>query len=119
MSEAKEIRKLGKIEDIDIYYNHYIEKNHFYLGWKGKVPQESGMIYIPYQDMKNCEGIPLPDVNDDQGEFVTIKVREEIDFMIGSSEDFEDYKKALKLYREQLEQKYFDNNMFNFIQKGI
>jgi len=115
-----EIKRLGKIEDIDIYYDQYIEKNNFFFGWRSTPIQEAGMIFIPYQDMKNCEGVPLPDVNDPElKNSLLLNTRGEVHFMIGSSEDFEDYKKALKSYREHETQRIFDNNMYNFIQKGI
>jgi hypothetical protein len=112
------IRRLGKIDTVDIYFDQYIEKNNFIFGWKGNTPQESGMIFVPYESMKDCEGVPLPDVNDPKEQGVLIK-RTDVDFMIGSSEDFEDYKKALALYMKQQEINCFDNNIFNFIQKGI
>lgn len=119
MSEAREIRKLGKIEDIDIYYDQYIEKNNFFFGWRSTPVQEAGMILIPYENMKDCKSVPLPDINDLKENEVLINTRGEVHFMIGSSEDFEDYKKALKSYREHVIQRAFDNNMYNFIQKGI
>jgi len=113
-----EIRKLGNIGKVDIYYDQYIEKNSFFFGWRGDTPQESGIVFVPYEGMKSCEGIPLPDVNDPKEKEVLIK-RTGVHFMIGSSEDFEDYKKALVVYMKQQETNHLDNNMYNFIQKGI
>jgi len=93
MSES--IRRLGKIGSVDIYVDKYIEKNSFFFGWRGDTPQESGMIHVPYISMEE----PLPDINDPK-EKVRIKNRT-VHFMIGSSEDFEDYKKALVVYMKQ------------------
>lgn len=108
-----EIRKLGKIGTVDIYFDEFIEKNSFFFGWRGNTPQESGMIFLPYESMKE-----IPEVNNPEEQRVLIK-RGNIHFIIGSSEDFEDYKKALALYMKQQEINCFDNNIFNFIQKGI
>jgi len=113
------IRELGKIEDIDIYYDQYMEKDNFIFGWRGNTFRESGIIFVPYESMKNCEGVPLPDINESIKEEVLIKNRSGIHFMIGSSEDFEDYKKALVLYMKLQEINSLNNNMYNFIQKGI
>ena len=108
-----EIRKLGKIGTVDIYYDQYVEKNSFLIGWRGSTPQESGMVHMPYEGMKN-----IPDVNNPK-EKMELTKRSGVHFMIGSSEDFEDYKKALVLYAKQREIECFDNDIYNFIQKGI
>jgi len=112
------IRKLGNIGPVDIYYDEYIEKNNFFFGWRSTPTQEAGMILVPYESMKDCEGVPLPDVNDPEEKELLIR-KGGVHFMIGSSEDFEDYKKALVLYMKLQEVNSLNNNMYNFIQKGI
>ena len=56
------IRKIGNIGTVDIYYDQYIEKNNFFIGWRSTPTQEEGMILVSDQDMK-YEGVPLPDVD--------------------------------------------------------
>lgn len=98
-----DMRKIGKIEEVDIYFDKYMENNSFLMGRKSREPRQSGLMFVPVENMQNIEGIPFPNMNDEdfQKQLSAERLSADVDFMIGSTEDLEKYKQALLLYRER------------------
>jgi hypothetical protein len=89
------IRKIGEIEGVNLYYDKYVEENNFLMGKKSK-SQNSGLMYMPYLTQEDVERQPKETFEQRQ-----LEVKTDVDFIIGSTEDLEQYKKALELYRKR------------------
>jgi hypothetical protein len=91
------IRKIGEIEGVNLYYDKYVEENNFLMGKKGK-NQNVGLIYMPYLTQEDIEK-QARETFEERQQVETQNT--DVDFIIGSTEDIEQYKKALELYRKR------------------
>jgi hypothetical protein len=90
------IKKIGEIDGIKLYYDEHVEENNFLMGRKSK-DRNSGLMYMPYVPVIDSEE-PKESKEQDFNEKLS---NDDINFIVGSTEDIEKYKKALELYKKR------------------